>query len=73
MSHGEAIADRHGLNAVKGDEGYHEYYHKDFPQIKILVKEPPNFGIVFYLLKKLTEMRMDLDPNHPFNDKNLRK
>ena len=43
------------------------YWHKDFPQVQIKIKEPPNFGIVFYLLKKLTEIRADLDPKHPFN------
>jgi len=48
-------------------DGYHTYYHKDFPLVQIKVKEPPNFGIIFYLLKKLTEIRADLDPKHPFN------
>ena len=60
------------LTQVKKDtnkDGYHEYFHKDFPQVKLLIKDPPNFGIVFYALKKLTEIRRDLDPNHPFNKK----
>ena len=58
--------------ATKADtnkDGYQEYFHKDFPQVKLLIKDPPNFGIVFYALKKLTEIRRDLDPNHPFNKK----
>ena len=53
--------------ATADKDGYHTYYHKDFPQVKIKIKEPLNFGIAFYLLKKLTEIRADLDPKHPFN------
>ena len=55
------------VDVLSDDDGYHTYYHKDFPQVQIKIKEPPNFGIVFYLLKKLTEIRADLDPKHPFN------
>jgi len=47
--------------------GYHTYWHNDFPQVQIKIKEPHNPSIVFYLLKKLTEIRADLDPKHPFN------
>ena len=57
------------LKQTKLESGYQEYFHKDFPQVKLLIKDTPNFGIVFYSLKKLTEIRRDLDPNHPFNKK----
>jgi hypothetical protein len=64
------IPEQSGKDVSVGDadkDGYHTYWHKDFPQVQIKIKEPPNFGIVFYLLKKLTEIRADLDPKHPFN------
>ena len=57
------------LKQTKLESGYHEYFHKEFPKVKLLIKDPPNMGIVFYALKKLTEIRADLDPNHPFNKK----
>ena len=59
--------ERRNMTEKKTESEWQEVFHKEFPEVQIRIKKPVNFGHIFYLMKKLSEIRVDLDPNHTFN------